>query len=107
MWSGRRRKEYLESRLPDSMTADITGNAPIEIKELPIKWLALFHDKGKGFAAPIVSRVKVMDVSVLPSMDDPLRLEGKVTCEIDVTQGIVNAFYVCAYCHQPKARNLR
>jgi len=81
MWRG----HYLKSRLPDNLTADITGNAPIEIKELAVKWLAIFHGKGKGFIGPIVSRVKVTDVSILPSTDDPLKLEGKVTCEIDVT----------------------
>jgi len=83
-----RKKEYLKSyRLPDSATADITGNAPVEIKELPIKLLAIFRDKGKGFAGLIVSRVKVTDVSIHNSK---LRLEGKVSCEIDVTPDMCN-----------------
>lgn len=85
--SRQRNREYLKSRLPDSATADITGNAPVEIKELPIKWLTLFRGKEKGFAGPIVSRVKVTDVSILPCAQDPLKLEGKVTCEVDVTAG--------------------
>ena len=90
MWPAghRQNKEYLKSRLlPDSVTADITGNAPVEIKELPIKWLTFFRGKGTGFAGPIVSRVKVRDVSILPSSEDPLKLEGKVTCEVEVTPG--------------------
>ncbi|KAF8806194.1 hypothetical protein BYT27DRAFT_7191508 [Phlegmacium glaucopus] len=96
MWSGRESTEYFKSRLPDSMTAGITGNAPIEIKELPIKWLTLFRKKGKGFAGSVVSRVKVTDVSILPNTADPSRLEGKVTCEIDVTPDMCNEHGVLA-----------
>jgi len=78
-------KGYLKSyRLPHSAIVDITGNAPVEIKELPIKWLALFHDNGKGFAGSIMSRVKVTDVSIIHD-SSTLRLEGKVSCEIEVT----------------------
>lgn len=80
---------YLKSRLPEGATADITGNASVEIKELPIKWFHHLRGTGNGFASPILSRVKVTDVSILPSTNDPLRLEGKLTCEIDVTPGIV------------------
>jgi len=84
--------EYLESRLPDSLTADISGNAPIEIKELAVKWFAILrmNFKENGFAGPIASRVKVTDVSILPSTDDPLRVEGRMTCEIDVTLDMCN-----------------
>jgi len=91
MWSNHlQRKEYLKSRLPDNATADITGNAPVEIKELPIKWLTFFRGKGPGFASSILSRVKVTDVSILPSREDPLKLEGKVTCEVEVTTDMCN-----------------
>jgi acyl-coenzyme A thioesterase 13 len=34
--------------------------------------------------------VKVTDVSILPSREDPLKLEGKVTCEVDVTPDMCN-----------------
>ena len=44
--------------VPDSVTADITGNAPtwIENKKLPIlnAWLS-FREKGAGFAGPVKS----------------------------------------------------
>lgn len=104
MWAGQQIAEYLESRLPDSLTADISGNAPIEIKELAVKWFAILRKnfKENAFAGPIVSRVKVTDVSILPSMDDPLRAEGRMTCEIDVTLGTY--IDLCVRCYEPKTQ---
>ncbi|KDR84176.1 hypothetical protein GALMADRAFT_220003 [Galerina marginata CBS 339.88] len=79
------KSHYLQSRLPDELTSGITGNAPLEIKELPLKWLAIFRNKGRGFAGSVAARLKVTDVSVVPSVDDPLKKEGKVVCDIEVT----------------------
>ncbi|KAF9478684.1 hypothetical protein BDN70DRAFT_879706 [Pholiota conissans] len=77
--------EILQSRLPEELTAGITGNVSAEIKEIPLKWLAIFKNKGRGYAGNVAERVKVVDVSVDPSPDHPLRMEAKVTTEIDVT----------------------
>ncbi|PPQ65513.1 hypothetical protein CVT24_010809 [Panaeolus cyanescens] len=84
-------KLFLETRLPEELMAGITGNVPIEIKELPVKWLGVFRRKGKGFSGNIAKRLQVKDVSILPSVDDPEKLEGIVTCEIDVTPDMCNA----------------
>ncbi|KAF8165863.1 hypothetical protein B0H34DRAFT_690749 [Crassisporium funariophilum] len=85
------RIDYLQSRLPVDVMAGITGNAPLEIKELPVKWLAIFRNRGKGFAGSVADRVKVTDVSIVPSVDDPLKIEGKVTVEVDVTPDMCDA----------------
>ncbi|KAF9562447.1 hypothetical protein CPC08DRAFT_663031 [Agrocybe pediades] len=83
--------ELLESQLPEELTSGITGNTSREIKELPIKWLSIFRDQGTGFAGSISSRLKLVDISVVPNPDDPSLTEGKVICEIDVTPDMCNA----------------
>ncbi|KAF8958497.1 hypothetical protein BDZ97DRAFT_1841709 [Flammula alnicola] len=84
------RLEFLQSRLPEDVIAGITGNASPEIKEIPLKWLSVFRNKGKGFAGDIAGRVRVTDVSIVASVDDPLKMEGKVTMEITVTPDMCN-----------------
>lgn len=78
--------------LPAEILAGISGNAPDEIKELPAKWLTIFRNNGKGFAGAIAGRLKVTEVSVVPHPDDPLKMEGKVITEIDVTEGTHHYF---------------
>ncbi|KIM36046.1 hypothetical protein M413DRAFT_449377 [Hebeloma cylindrosporum] len=86
-----RRYELLRSPLPTGLVAGISGNAPNEIKELPVRWLMIFRKDGKGFAGAIAGRVKVTEVSVVPHPADPLKLEGKVVSEIDVTEDMCNS----------------
>lgn len=75
-----------QSTLPDVISC-IKGNVPAKIKEIPVKWLALFRNEGKSFGGSISGRLRVTEVSVLPNVDDPLKMEGKVVCEIEVTPG--------------------
>ncbi|KAF9054653.1 hypothetical protein BJ165DRAFT_1337667 [Panaeolus papilionaceus] len=82
---------FLDTRLPGELMAGITGNVPVEVKELPVKWLAVFRNRGKGFSGKIAKRLKVKDVSILPCVDDLGKMEGRVTCEIDVTPDMCNA----------------
>ncbi|KAG6836388.1 hypothetical protein H0H93_008533 [Arthromyces matolae] len=70
----------------DDAIASVEGNAPPEIKQVPLKWLAVFRRRKVSFANSIAHRVKVTEVSILKSPDDEHRIEGKVVCEIDVTQ---------------------
>lgn len=79
--------DFLQSRLPNNLTAGITGNVSPEIKEIPLKWLAIFRNKGKGFSGNIAGKLHVVDVSVVPNLDDSSRMEARVTTEIDVTPG--------------------
>lgn len=78
---------FLEKRLPDELVSHIAGNASREIKEMPVKWLTLFHARKGSFANPITSRVKVVEVSVIKNPEDQCKMEGRVVCEIDVTEG--------------------
>ncbi|CAA7259320.1 unnamed protein product [Cyclocybe aegerita] len=86
-----RMMNILESPLPDSLLDSITGNVPREIKELPVKWLAVFRNEGTGFAGNVGERVKVTDVSVVAGVDDPLRMEAKVTTEVEVTEDMCDS----------------
>jgi len=79
--------EYIDSRLPEELISGITGNASREIKELPLKWLSIFRNQGNGFAGFVSKRLVLVDVSIVPNADDPSSVEGKVICEIEVTQG--------------------
>lgn len=81
------RYQLLQLPLPAELLAGISGNAPNEIKELPVKWLTIFRKDGKGFGGAIAGRLKVTEVSVVAHPDDPLKAEGKVITEIDVTEG--------------------
>ncbi|KAG6917680.1 hypothetical protein DXG01_001655 [Tephrocybe rancida] len=68
---------------PDDVVAEVAGNAPREIKEVPLKWLALFRARKVSFANPIAHRIKVVEVSVVQNPEDEKRIEGRVVCEID------------------------
>ncbi|KAF8204565.1 hypothetical protein BJ912DRAFT_1027965 [Pholiota molesta] len=83
--------DVLQLPLPNNLTAEITGNVSSEIKEIPLKWLAIFRNRGKGFAGKIAGRLRVVDVSVVPNPDDSSKMEARVTTEIDVTPDMCNA----------------
>jgi hypothetical protein len=57
------------------------------VDNIPERW--------EGFAGAIAGRLKVTEVSVVAHPDDPLKAEGKVITEIDVTEGahIPSFFY--------------
>ncbi|TFK43960.1 hypothetical protein BDQ12DRAFT_675858 [Crucibulum laeve] len=82
---------FLQEPLAQEVIDSIGGNAPPEIKSLPVKWLHIFKRRGNSFANSIAERVRVTEVSVLPSPDDAEKLEGKVVCEIEVTQDMCNS----------------
>ena len=41
-----------------------------------------------SFATSVAQRLRVTEVNILPSPDDPKKLERKVVCEVNVTPGI-------------------
>ncbi|KAF9000294.1 hypothetical protein BDQ17DRAFT_1359971 [Cyathus striatus] len=73
---------FLKSRLERDCIEHIKGNASDEIKEIPVKWLALRVD--------VAHRLRVAEVWVLPSPDDPVKLEAKVCVEVNVTPGTLH-----------------
>jgi len=79
-------RNYLQAPLPSEQTASITGNVPLHVKELPLKWLAL-RNPGKRFAENVALELKVTDVSVVPNRDDPSQMEARLRMEIEVTPG--------------------
>lgn len=81
-------KLFLETPLDASITDNILGNAPPRVKELPVKWLAIFLNSGNGFCGQLADSLKVTEVWIVPSANDPEKLEGKVVCEIVVTPGM-------------------
>ncbi|KAF9445329.1 hypothetical protein P691DRAFT_795618 [Macrolepiota fuliginosa MF-IS2] len=84
------RADFLLQPLPRESMRYITGNAPQDIKEIPVKWLAIYRHRGNSFACNIAQRIKVVDVSVVPNVDDPLKKDGRVTTEIEVTPDMCN-----------------
>ena len=71
----------------DDVIAAVAGNAPREVKEIPLKWLAVFRSREVSFAKSVAHRIKVVEVSVVQNPDDRHKIEGKVVLEIDVTEG--------------------
>ncbi|KAF5387650.1 hypothetical protein D9615_000771 [Tricholomella constricta] len=80
----------LSSDLSDDMISQVAGNAPREIKEVPLKWLAVFRAREVSFANSVAHRVRVTEVSIVKNPEDPRRIEGRVVCEIDVTQDMLS-----------------
>ncbi|KAG6879021.1 hypothetical protein C0992_005770 [Termitomyces sp. T32_za158] len=74
----------------DDVIAAIAGNAPREVKEVPLKWLAVFRHRKVSFAKSIAHRIEVVEVSVVSNPDDKHKVEGKVVCELDVTEDMIN-----------------
>lgn len=83
-----RQHEFLASPLPPSLTSHIRGNAPVSVKELPVKWLAVFRSRGNSFAHFIAEKMSVVEVDIVPSADDEKKVEGRVVVEVDVTPGV-------------------
>jgi acyl-coenzyme A thioesterase 13 len=83
--------DFLKSSMPDELVEIIQGNAPRHIKEIPLKWLAIFRSRPGSFSNSITNsiakRVKVVEVSLKNNPDDPALQEGRMVAEIDVTEG--------------------
>jgi acyl-coenzyme A thioesterase 13 len=89
---------FLDSRLEDEVVARISGNAPREIKEIPVKWLSIFHNRKISFAYTVTERIEVVEVSIVRNSEDQLKMDGRVVCEIDVTSGSRQAsFFMSNY----------
>jgi len=92
---------YIADRLPAEVSAGIRGNAPDDIKEVPVKWLTIFareHYTGAlqggelgfgGQGGSMARAMRVTEVDILPKLDaaetGPPGVEGRVVVEIAVT----------------------
>lgn len=79
---------FIKYPLDPEIITMLKGNAPPEIKQMPLKWLMHFRQQGNSFATSVAQRLRVTEVNILPSPDDPKKLERKVVCEVDVAPGI-------------------
>lgn len=82
---------FMKRPLDLEIVNGIKGNAPPEVKQMPLKWLMLFRQRGNSFATSVAQRLRVTEVNILPSPDDSKKLEGKVVCEVDVTPDMCSA----------------
>jgi hypothetical protein len=89
----------LAAPVPDEIVNQIAGDVSRQVKEAPLKWLAIFRATKGSFANSIAQRVKVVEVSVRNNPDDPLMKEGRVVAEIDVTEGKSRTTQRLANCH--------
>jgi acyl-coenzyme A thioesterase 13 len=81
-------RDYLATPLSPFATVNIEGNASQELKEVPLKWYNIFRTFGKGgFGCEAGKRIVVKEVSIQPTVDDPIKMEAKLVCEIEVTAG--------------------
>lgn len=65
----------------------IAGNGSPQAKQSIANILHFFSYTGTGFANSVGQRVKVIEVSVNKKAEDPVKLEGRVVCEIETLQG--------------------
>ncbi|EJD05257.1 uncharacterized protein FOMMEDRAFT_105485 [Fomitiporia mediterranea MF3/22] len=69
---------------------EIAGNASDHVKQALAIGLNVFMGGGRGFADAIGGRLRIVSADVFRKADEPEKLEGKVVCEIDVEQDMVN-----------------
>ncbi|KAF8645320.1 hypothetical protein AX16_007907 [Volvariella volvacea WC 439] len=104
---------FLRTPYPDDLISRVGGNAPRAIKEIPMKWLGLFHARKQSFARSVAVRMEVTEVwvnaydlgaakpVVVDGVDEEMlmvgrkaevggAMEGKVVVELDVTQDMIN-----------------
>ncbi|TFK28958.1 hypothetical protein FA15DRAFT_611077 [Coprinopsis marcescibilis] len=82
---------FVDTPLGAELVRRIKGNAPQSIKALPVKWLAVFRNRGNAFAHNVADRMRVTDVDVLPRADDKEKMEGRVVVEVVVADEMCDA----------------
>ncbi|KAG9317767.1 hypothetical protein JVU11DRAFT_1985 [Chiua virens] len=66
----------------------IPGNAHIDVKEMVQRWLHVFCNDGFG---KLTSRcLSLVEVSIVPNVDEPARQEARVVLELVVTQDVLS-----------------
>ena len=79
---------FIKYPLDPEIVNRIKSNAPPEIKQMSLKWLMLFRQRGNSFVTSVEQRLRVTEVNISQSLDDPKKLEGKMVCKVNVTPGI-------------------
>lgn len=81
--------------LSEQELADISGNAPDEVKSVVLVWLRKYMAREDGFALSVQNRVKIVEVSVNTNKDEPKKLEGRMVCELEVAKGNTASVILC------------
>jgi len=83
----------LAARIPPTITSKIAGNAPVELKELSIKFYDILSLKG-AYSCEIRKRLDIREVCLGTHEEDGDREHGhpgpkqvRVVCEVDVLPG--------------------
>ncbi|KAL4076376.1 hypothetical protein J3A83DRAFT_2194478 [Scleroderma citrinum] len=79
--------KILES-LPPISTHNIPGNASTATKGRVATWLYALSNT--GFGTRTTKALKLVDVSILPKVDEPLRQEARVVLEMTVTDEMLD-----------------
>jgi len=66
----------------------IPGNAPIAVKGLVYRWLFTFANMGYGVRT--AQHLDIVEVSIVPKVDEPARQEARVVLEMTVTEDMLN-----------------
>lgn len=80
--------ENILQPIPPEVMENVAGNAPLSIKRAALTWYRLLGVRGDvGFEYATRKLVKVREVSLEPSTDDPDKVSAKMVCELEVTPG--------------------
>jgi len=73
-----------------TIVEQVGGNASFNVKALVVHLNDLYSLKGRGFGNSISSKLVFTEVSIVPKVDEPKKLEARVVCELDVTDEMLN-----------------
>jgi acyl-coenzyme A thioesterase 13 len=81
-------EHFLKSAvIPLEQTSKIPGNGSAETKHWVANVLLYLNYTGKKFSNSIGNRVEIVEISINHKSEDPMRLEGRVVCEIETQEG--------------------
>ncbi|KAF8551725.1 hypothetical protein OG21DRAFT_1512411 [Imleria badia] len=76
--------------MSDEVIRSIPGNAPIDIKALVHRWL-YYVFRNDGFGTRSAQCLDLVEVSIVPNVDEPARRAARVVLEMTVTQDMLNS----------------
>ncbi|KAG8218946.1 hypothetical protein J3R82DRAFT_4657 [Butyriboletus roseoflavus] len=75
-----------KGEISEELLRNIPGNAPIEAKKLVQRWLHAFANGGFGMRT--TQHLELVEISIVPNVDEPARQEARVVLEMTVTEGL-------------------
>ncbi|KAF9478685.1 hypothetical protein BDN70DRAFT_879707 [Pholiota conissans] len=86
------RAKYMPISISEDDIANVSGNAPSYLKEAALRWYIVLNGRPgfRGFGFVTRQRVRVTEVSLEPSVDDPEKISAKMVTELEVTPDMCN-----------------